>query len=62
MSKGKSVLAIDKPDRIAGNVYTEKMEGLNVHVYGAHIFHTNNKTVWNYAGGLFFNNFSISSI
>ena len=40
---GKKVLVIDKRNNIAGNVYTEKMEGINVHVYGAHIFHTNNK-------------------
>ena len=45
---GKSVLVIDKRPNIAGNVFTEKMEGINVHVYGAHIFHTNNKTVWDY--------------
>lgn len=45
---GKSVLVIDKRNNIAGNVYTEKMEGINVHVYGAHIFHTNNKKVWEY--------------
>ena len=46
--KGKSVLVIDKRPNIAGNVYTEKIEGINVHKYGAHIFHTNNKKVWNY--------------
>ena len=46
--KGKSVLVIDKRPNIAGNVYTEKIEGINVHKYGAHIFHTNNKRVWNY--------------
>ncbi len=45
---GKSVLVIDKRPNIAGNVYTEKVEGINVHIYGAHIFHTNNKTVWEY--------------
>ena len=45
---GKSVLVIDKRSHIAGNVYTEKTEGINVHIYGAHIFHTNNKTVWDY--------------
>ena len=45
---GKSVLVIDKRSNIAGNVYTEKIEGINVHKYGAHIFHTNNKKVWNY--------------
>ena len=45
---GKSVLVVDKRPNIAGNVYTEPMEGIQVHKYGAHIFHTNNKTVWNY--------------
>lgn len=45
---GKSVLVIDKRPNIAGNVYTEKIEGINVHKYGAHIFHTNNAKVWNY--------------
>ena len=45
---GKKVLVIDKRDHIAGNVYTEKVEGINFHKYGAHIFHTNNATVWNY--------------
>ena len=45
---GKSVLVIDKRPHIAGNVYTEDVEGIHVHKYGAHIFHTNNKTVWDY--------------
>lgn len=45
---GKKVLVIDKRSNIAGNVYTEEMEGIHVHVYGAHIFHTNNKEVWDY--------------
>lgn len=45
---GKSVLVIDKRPNIAGNVYTEKVEGINFHKYGAHIFHTNNNTVWEY--------------
>ena len=40
---GKKVLVVDKRNHIAGNVYTEKIEGINVHRYGAHIFHTNNK-------------------
>ena len=44
--QGKSVLMIDKRENIAGNVYTEEIEGINVHTYGAHIFHTNNKKVW----------------
>ncbi len=47
-AKGKSVLVIDKRNHIAGNVYTEEIEGINVHKYGAHIFHTNNKKVWEY--------------
>ena len=45
---GKSVLVIDKRPNIAGNVYTYRCEGINVHQYGAHIFHTNNKAVWDY--------------
>ena len=45
---GKSVLVIDKRDHIGGNVYTEEVEGIQVHRYGAHIFHTNDKEVWNY--------------
>ena len=45
---GKKVLVIDKRDHIAGNVYTKKIEGINVHIYGAHIFHTNNTKVWEY--------------
>ena len=45
---GKSVLVIDKRPHVAGNVYTEKIEGIHVHQYGAHIFHTNNKAVWEY--------------
>lgn len=45
---GKTVLVVDKRPNIAGNIYTEKIEGINVHIYGAHIFHTNDKKVWNY--------------
>jgi len=45
---GKKVLVVEKRANIAGNIYTEKMEGINVHKYGAHIFHTNNKVVWDY--------------
>ena len=47
-AQGKKVLVIDKRNHIAGNIYTEKTEGINVHKYGAHIFHTNSKDVWNY--------------
>ena len=45
---GKKVMVIDKRPNIAGNVYTEKIEGINFHKYGAHIFHTNNTEVWSY--------------
>jgi len=45
---GKSVLVIDRRPHIAGNVYTEKVEGINVHKYGAHIFHTNDREVWDF--------------
>ena len=45
---GKKVLVIDKRDHIAGNIYTEDVCGINVHKYGAHIFHTNDKRVWEY--------------
>lgn len=45
---GKKCLVIDKRNHIGGNVYTEKIEGINVHTYGAHIFHTNNTEVWEY--------------
>ncbi len=46
--RGKSVLVIDRRAHIAGNVYTENMGGINVHKFGAHIFHTSNKEVWDY--------------
>ena len=46
--KGKQVLVIDKRDHLAGNIYTKEIEGINMHVYGAHIFHTSNEEVWNY--------------
>ena len=48
MDAGKRVLVLEKRDHIAGNVYTKKTEGIHVHVYGAHIFHTNSKEVWDY--------------
>ena len=46
--QGKTCLAIDKRNHIAGNIYTKEMEGINVHTYGAHIFHTSNKATWQY--------------
>ncbi|MCR4691263.1 MAG: UDP-galactopyranose mutase [Lachnospiraceae bacterium] len=48
MAAGKKVLVLEKRDHIGGNIYTEDTEGIQVHRYGAHIFHTNNKEVWNY--------------
>ena len=61
--RGKSVLVIDKRPNIAGNIYTEEIEGINVHVYGAHIFHTNNKVVWNYVNQFAeFNRFTNSPV
>ena len=60
---GKSVLVIDKRPNIAGTVYTEKIEGIHVHVYGAHIFHTNNRTVWDYVNQFAeFNRFTNSPV
>ena len=46
--RGKKVLVIDKRPNVAGNIYTEKVEGIHVHKYGAHIFHTNDTKVWKY--------------
>ena len=46
--RGKSCLVIDKRPHIAGNIYTEQVEGINVHKYGAHIFHTSDKKIWEY--------------
>jgi len=61
--RGKSVLVIDKRDHVAGNVYTEKVEGINVHKYGAHIFHTNLSYVWEYVNQFAtFNRFTNSPV
>ena len=61
--RGKSVLVIDRRDHIAGNVYTENVHGINVHRYGAHIFHTSNKEVWDYVNQFAeFNNYINSPI
>ena len=46
--RGKKCLVIDKRNHVGGNVYTEEVEGINVHKYGAHIFHTSDKMIWNY--------------
>ena len=60
---GKTILVVDKRPHIAGNVYTEDVEGIHVHKYGAHIFHTNNRTVWNYVNQFAeFNRFTNSPV
>lgn len=60
---GKKVLVIDKRPNIGGNVYTENVEGINVHKYGAHIFHTNNKKVWDFVNRFAtFNRFTNSPV
>ena len=60
---GKSCLVIDKRNHIAGNIYTEEMEGINVHKYGAHIFHTSNQKIWEYINRFAdFNNYINSPI
>lgn len=60
---GKTVLVIDKRSHIGGNVYTEAVEGINVHVYGAHIFHTNDRKVWDYVNRFAeFNRFTNSPV
>lgn len=48
MGKGKFVLVVDKHLNIGGNIYIENVESINVHVYGVHIFHTNNTKAWKY--------------
>ena len=61
--KGKKCLIIDKRNHIGGNVYTENIEGINVHVYGPHIFHTSDKGIWNYVNKYIdFNNFRYEPI
>ncbi|MBU3839394.1 MAG: NAD(P)-binding protein, partial [Candidatus Ruminococcus intestinipullorum] len=61
--KGKKCLVIDRRDHIAGNIYCEEIEGINVHKYGAHIFHTSNKKVWDYVNQFAeFNNYINSPI
>lgn len=50
--QGKKCLVIDKRPHLGGNIYCESIEGINVHKYGAHIFHTNNREIWDYVNGL----------
>lgn len=61
--RGFSILLIDKRDHIGGNVYTQKVKGINVHQYGAHIFHTSNKKVWDFVNGFVeFNRYTNSPV
>lgn len=61
--RGKKCLVIDKRNHIAGNIYTENIEGINIHKYGAHIFHTSDKAIWEYVNRFVdFNNFINSPI
>ena len=63
IKKGNKVLLIEKREHLAGNIYTENIEGIQVHKYGAHIFHTNNKQVWDYINRFAeFNRFTNSPI
>ncbi len=60
---GKKCLVIDRRDHIGGNIYTKEVEGINVHVYGAHIFHTDNKEVWDYVNSFIpFNRYTNSPV
>ena len=61
--RGKKVKVIDKRDHIGGNIYCENIEGINVHKYGAHIFHTSNKKIWDYVNQFAeFNNYINSPV
>ena len=60
---GRKVLVIDKRSQVGGNVYTKEVEGIHVHQYGAHIFHTNNAEVWAYVNRFSaFNRFTNSPV
>ena len=61
--QGKKCLVIDKRAHLGGNVYCEKVEGINVHKYGAHIFHTSNKQVWDFVNSMVpFNRYTNSPV
>jgi len=61
--RGKRVLVIDRRDHIGGNCYTQDIEGIQVHKYGAHIFHTSDKEAWDYVNGLVeFNRYTNSPV
>lgn len=60
---GKTCLVLERRDHIGGNIYTYECEGINVHKYGAHIFHTNNKEVWDYVNSFVeFNRYTNSPV
>lgn len=60
---GKKCLVIDKRPQLGGNIYCKEIEGINVHQYGAHIFHTSNKKVWNFVNSIVeFNRYTNSPI
>ena len=63
MQQGKKCLVIDKRLHLGGNIYSEKIEGINVHKYGAHIFHTSNRHVWDFVNSIVeFNRYTNSPI
>ena len=60
---GRRCLVIERRNHVGGNIYCEEVGGINVHKYGAHIFHTSEKTVWDYVNGLVpFNRFTNSPL
>lgn len=61
--RGKKCIVIDKRPNIGGNLYCENIEGINVHKYGAHIFHTSNKKIWNFVNSIVeFNRYTNSPV
>lgn len=63
MQQGKKCLVIDRRSHLGGNLYCENVEGINVHKYGAHIFHTSNKEVWNFVNSIVeFNRYTNSPV
>ncbi len=63
VKRGKCCLVLDRRNHIGGNIYTQEMEGIQVHMYGAHIFHTNNEAIWNYMSNFTrFNRFTNSPV
>lgn len=52
VQKGRTCLVVEKRDHLGGNIYCENIEGINVHKYGAHIFHTSDQRVWDFVNSL----------